>query len=130
MVPNLYQDPHLLGNQANIGPHMIPPGSKPRSSSSSSSSSSDREGAQKPSLGQKVMNTLAGNQTSTLPGQNTGYVDPLMTNQGITGTGYQQVPMQYQQGGYPSMGEMAKQEAKVTLIQKVKDKILHHNKNP
>jgi hypothetical protein len=109
---------------------MIPPGSKPRSSSSSSSSSSDREGGQKQGLEQKVMNTLTGNQSSSLPGQNTGYVDPLMANQGITDQGYQQPPMQYQQGGFPSTKEMAKQEAKVTLIQKVKDKVLHHNKKP
>lgn len=107
-------------------------------------------GQQKQGLGSKIVEGLTGGsqmgQGSMGPGlSNQGYSQGMQNypNTGLTGTGLSSTGMTggmgmggmggmgmggpyNQQGELPSAKTMAKNEAKVTLIQKVKDKILHH----
>jgi len=104
-------------------------------------------GQQKQGLGSKIVEGLTGGsqmgQGSMGPGlSNQGYSQGMQNypNTGLTGTGLSSTGMTggmgmggtgmggpyNQQGELPPTKTIAKNEAKVTLIQKVKEKFMHH----
>ncbi len=85
------------------------------------------QGSMGPGLSNQGFTQGSQNYPSQFPNQySTQFPNQQYPNTGITGTGLSTNMPVNQQGELPSTKTMAKNEAKVTLVQKVKEKLLHH----